>query len=547
MFNAVRTVLVALVAAVLATSALVSARPASAAFNGRMTVKSARATVPGLTTPIEVVATADDAITRMTATLHFYGQSGVIATVDDFQLVSGTATDGVWRSGAVSVPEGRLVIDLQADNASGGTFRYDNAGVIDNGRDLGFEDFAVGPTVLDADHEDITFHGRVVTASADGTPVGVPNEGVTFIETVGPTTLGFTRTDDEGRFSATVQLTHPAPVYAVATATATYRSAATDKVGISFSSFPTRLFISAPDESVIGQPITVTGRLERQNSTGDWTGLADAYVRVGGAGIGDTRVPTAPDGTFTAQVVPQSVWTQWQAMFLGALDARHGFKDSSASSGSAHAVWRSRVTGFNAAPEPVGVDATVTATGQLLRTTGSGSEEPAPDALVSVQFSSDGKTWTYEDSERTDANGRFVVHATAQHDGYWRALAQDPDYVVTPGASDYVDVRYRTRVTSFNAAPEPVRKGKTITVSGSLQRYTSAGTAWRAFSGQSVKIYFQAKGATTWTYEGSAKTSSTGHFSHGFKAAKDGTWRATYAGSSSYLAVTGAGDYVDVR
>lgn len=107
-----------------------------------------------------------------------------------------------------------------------------------------------------------------------------------------------------------------------------------------------------------------------------------------------------------------------------------------------------------------------------------------------------------------------------------------------------MDVRYRTAISSFNASPEPVSKGKTITVAGTLKRDT---TAWKAFSGQSVKIYFQAKGATTWTYEGTAKTSSTGHFSHGFKAAKDGTWRATYAGGSSYLAVTGSGDYVDVR
>jgi hypothetical protein len=67
------------------------------------------------------------------------------------------------------------------------------------------------------------------------------------------------------------------------------------------------------------------------------------------------------------------------------------------------------------------------------------------------------------------------------------------------------------------------------------------------FSGQSVKIYFAAKGTTSWKYEGTAKTSSTGHFSHTFTAAKDGTWRATYAGNSTYLLVTGSGDYVDVR
>jgi hypothetical protein len=132
-------------------------------------------------------------------------------------------------------------------------------------------------------------------------------------------------------------------------------------------------------------------------------------------------------------------------------------------------------------------------------------------------------------------------------DGYWRV-----DTTEMPGAgelpatsgADYVDVRYRTAISSFNASPEPVTKGRRLTVAGTLKRDT---TSWKAFSGQSVKIYFAAKGATSWTYEGTAKTSSTGRFSHAFTSAKDGTWRATYAGSGAYLAVTGPGDYVDVR
>jgi hypothetical protein len=542
-----RRIIIALATAVLAVVALTAAQPASAVIDGRLHVKSATATTPGLTTGIQVVATADYAVTRMTATLHYPGQTDVIATVDGFELTSGTATDGVWRSAAVTVPEGRLIIDLQADNAAGGTFRYNGAGVIDNGRDLGFEDFGVGPTVIDVDHEEITFHGRVVTASDDGTPVGVPNQPVSFTEAVGPTTIGSTRTDDGGRFTATVRLSHPAPVYATVGPNATYREATSERVGIRFSPFPTRLTIKAPDESVIGRPITVTGRLERQNSAGDWLGLGDTYVHVGDDVGVNTQVSTGPDGSFTAEVVPHGPWTQWQAMFFALSDAGAGYQNSNASSSGVHAVWRSRVAGFNAAPEPVGVDAPVTATGQLLRTTAAGTEEAAPDALVAVEFSADGKKWTYQESERTDANGRFTLRTPAQQDGYWRAVARDPDYTATPGSADQVDVRYRTRVTSFNAAPEPVRKGKTITVSGSLQRYTSVWTAWRAFSGQSVKIYFQTKGTTTWTYKGSAKTTSSGHFAHGFTASKDGTWRATYAGGSSYLGVTGSGDFVDVR
>jgi hypothetical protein len=204
-----------------------------------------------------------------------------------------------------------------------------------------------------------------------------------------------------------------------------------------------------------------------------------------------------------------------------------------------------QIVGFNAAPEPVGKGATLTGDGRMTRTVAGGSNAPVTGGDVDLQFSADGTKWTTVAHGRTDDGGYFTIPAKATADGYWRAAVESgPVYLPSTSSSDHVDVRYRTAISSFNASPEPVSKGKTITVAGTLKRDT---TAWKAFSGQSVKIYFQAKGATSWTYEGTAKTSSTGHFSHGFKAAKDGIWRATYAGGSSYLAVTGSGDYVDVR
>jgi hypothetical protein len=126
-------------------------------------------------------------------------------------------------------------------------------------------------------------------------------------------------------------------------------------------------------------------------------------------------------------------------------------------------------------------------------------------------------------SVNPDAGGYFTIKTTAVRDGYWRAdTTPEPGFEelgATSGA-DYVDVRYRTMITGFNASPEPIKKGRHLTVGGTLKRDT---TSWKAFSGQTVKIYFAPDGAKTWTYEGSAKTSSTGHFSHTFTAAKDGT------------------------
>jgi hypothetical protein len=185
----------------------------------------------------------------------------------------------------------------------------------------------------------------------------------------------------------------------------------------------------------------------------------------------------------------------------------------------------------------------VTAHGQVLRRTGDGGSEPAPYPSVDLQFSSDGKTWTTKNRILSE-DSTFTLTAKAAQDGYWRATVEDDGtYLPASSSSDYVDTKTWTRIDSFNASPEPVRKGKTITAAGYLQRY---GSSWTAFTGQSVKIYFQAKGSTTWTYEGKATTSRTGRFSHGFTASKDGTWRTTYAGTSTYLAVTSTGDDVDV-
>jgi hypothetical protein len=217
-----------------------------------------------------------------------------------------------------------------------------------------------------------------------------------------------------------------------------------------------------------------------------------------------------------------------------------------AESGIMIANYRTAITGFNAAPEPVGKGATITATGRVIRYRADGSTAPGTGSPF-LQFSADGKKWATVYGTDPDANGYFTLRTPAVGDGYWRVdTTEMPGYQELPATSgaDYVDVRYRTAISSFNASPEPVSKGRKLTVGGTLKRDT---TAWKVFSGASVKIYFAADGAKTWTYEGTAKTTSTGHFSHTFTAAKDGTWRATYAGSTTYLAVTGSGDHVDVR
>ena len=110
--------------------------------------------------------------------------------------------------------------------------------------------------------------------------------------------------------------------------------------------------------------------------------------------------------------------------------------------------------------------------------------------------------------------------------------------------SNPITVKTGTAISSFNASPEPVVKGKTITVSGTLQRYVAA---WGSLGGKTVYIYFRPYQATAWSYMGVATSDRYGRWHKGFTAGRDGTWYAKYKGSDTYLPVTTGGDYVDVR
>lgn len=197
-----------------------------------------------------------------------------------------------------------------------------------------------------------------------------------------------------------------------------------------------------------------------------------------------------------------------------------------------------------AAPQPKIAGDTVAVSGLAQWVAGSNDLRPLADQPVRVTNLADHKVVTV----RTSTDGSYRLAVKVYGYARWTAsvgganTVEDAPYYGATATTDPVIAAYPTRVSGFNAAPEPVRKGHTITVSGYLQHQP-----WKAYAKQTVKIYFEAKGAKKWTYEGKATTDKKGRFTHGFKAAKDGTWRAVFAGNATYLPVTGSGDYVDVR
>ena len=98
-----------------------------------------------------------------------------------------------------------------------------------------------------------------------------------------------------------------------------------------------------------------------------------------------------------------------------------------------------------------------------------------------------------------------------------------------------------------NATPEPVRKGRTITVAGKLSRANWDTNTYAGYAGQYVKLQFKKKGATTYTTLKTIKSSSTGTLKTTVTASADGYFRYVFTGSATTSAVNSAADYIDVQ
>lgn len=104
----------------------------------------------------------------------------------------------------------------------------------------------------------------------------------------------------------------------------------------------------------------------------------------------------------------------------------------------------------------------------------------------------------------------------------------------------------RTQWNSFNASPEPVKAGRTITVTGKLVRANWDLGKYYAYSGQPVLVQFRTtKGA--YSTVKALRTDSKGWVKTGFKAKKTGVWRLKYAGNTVSGPTAAYGDVVKVR
>jgi single-stranded DNA-binding protein len=143
------------------------------------------------------------------------------------------------------------------------------------------------------------------------------------------------------------------------------------------------------------------------------------------------------------------------------------------------------------------------------------------------------------------ATGFVNNSAAATWDLATLVSAHDYDYIHRDAATTFKVQRYST--LTVNASPEPVKKGKTITVTGKLSRANWEDNKYHGYTNQSVKLQFRKKGSSTYTTVKTIKSNSTGNLKTTVTASTAGYFRYSFAGTTTTPAVNAAGDFVDVR
>ncbi|MFJ7077818.1 calcium-binding protein [Streptomyces sp. NPDC098781] len=184
----------------------------------------------------------------------------------------------------------------------------------------------------------------------------------------------------------------------------------------------------------------------------------------------------------------------------------------------------------------------------------SGAEEFSLSGPDYGYFSTGKPTCTASGATTSTCTASFLVdpkvdYLTNASAGTWYvdALvdARDGDFVWETKAGSFKF--QRASKLTVNASPEPVKKGKTITVTGKLSRANWEDLLYHGYTNQSVKLQFRKKNSTTYSTVKTIKTNSVGDLKTTVTASTDGYYRYSFAGTTTTPAVNATGDFVDVR
>jgi hypothetical protein len=125
-------------------------------------------------------------------------------------------------------------------------------------------------------------------------------------------------------------------------------------------------------------------------------------------------------------------------------------------------------------------------------------------------------------------------------------ISFDYDYNAWGPLGSGVQLKRAARV-SVNASPEPVKKGRTITVTGTLTRANWETVRYSGYVSQKATLQFRAKDSNSYSTLKTVTSGTGGALKTTTTATKDGYYRYVFAGTTTTGSATAAGDYVDVQ
>ncbi|MCM2391805.1 hypothetical protein [Streptomyces albipurpureus] len=481
----------------------------------------------------------------------------VIADVDSVPELAGDP--GTFRISAAnplkltedggSIPElGRYAIDVTATDDKGNTVTRKNAGTLNFTLRPGIG-FQVGKPTFDdrnarpqgrligyqpGSNDSVPLPGRTVEVTrTDGR--GGPTHQVVTTDSGEFTSPAFALTAPAGEFRATFAETS-AQVNGQASHDARVWQWATQRLTVSASADKARV--------LPGERLTVDGRVLSGTEPVANTAMRVRLTRDYQDTVVTTTVTTDADGRFTAQLpaTPDNKVTGWIAT-----------PDDPFQSGTAIGqVAMPSESSLGVLSASLSADGVVTVSGTFRGTYQSGSTYQGGQWLQ-IEHSVDGKNgWKpvgTGDTSLADSGGwyahTYTLRSKSTTGGYFRVRHLVSDEFAESVSPVFRLARAETRVTGINAAPEPIGKGKTITVAGLLSE--KKGSGWKGIAKAPVELWFKPSSGTRYARVSTGKTDSAGRAKLTAKATVDGTWLIRYLGDSTRFNSTGVGDWVDVR
>ncbi|REE97732.1 hypothetical protein [Thermomonospora umbrina] len=308
---------------------------------------------------------------------------------------------------------------------------------------------------------------------------------------------------------------------------------------------PTTIWLKlTPVPGLVGDEVRIEGALTRVNGTG--LGGKSVRLAIGNPDGSERRylatVTTGSNGAYS-RTVRAPLNGHWQAVFEPEDGDDHAYAFS-------RTAWvplryRTRIVGYSAGPRVAALGSKITVKGRVHKL-GVPSAFPLVGGRVELLWSGDGRTWRRHAHVATNRYGDFRFQPVINRDGYWTTrLPAAGDHIGTSTGVTFVDGRFRTRL-SLNAAPEPLKRGRSLTISGKLLQVDAAGRT-RVMGGRLVRIFVRSAGSNASRLLGTAKTNRYGVYTFKYRATKSASFRATWIGVGNHLTSSSGWDFVSVR